>query len=292
MQKEERICKTAVAYGQSKGIGSYALAAAANELKVAGVSQAYASVRIMIPEYAFKSRIHTMEKGIRRDCKREGIVLTELTSYQTAAVNTSLVVVSGTGKVKNLNKEEQLSVKPGMDILLTKWVGMEGMLRIIEEREAELKTRFTPLFLNQCKQFKERIFDCREIEAAEQEGVSMIRQITEGGIFAALWEIARDFKVGLHVEMNQISIRQETIEVCEYFRLNPYQLTSAGSFLLITPKAEQLLQNLEDQEIEACVIGKITDNKDKIIRNGGEIRYIDRSVPDELNKIISGRSLE
>lgn len=85
--------------------------------------------------------------------------------------------------------------------------------------------------------------------------------------------------------MKAISILQETVEVCEHFRLNPYQLTSVGSFLMVTDRGEELCEKLVGQGIKASLLGHITDNNDKIIRNGEEIRYIDRPAPDEIFKI-------
>ena len=38
----------------------------------------------------------------------------------------------------------------------------------------------------------------------------------------------------------------------------------------------------------AAVIGHTTDNNDKILRNGEEMRYIDRPAPDEILKLYSG----
>lgn len=86
--------------------------------------------------------------------------------------------------------------------------------------------------------------------------------------------------------MKKISVRQETIEVCENYRLNPYQLTSTGSFLMLAADGKGLAGELRRNGIEAAVIGRTTDNNDKVIRNGEEIRYIDRPAPDEINKII------
>lgn len=88
--------------------------------------------------------------------------------------------------------------------------------------------------------------------------------------------------------MKKISILQETIEVCEHFRLNPYQMISTGSFLAVTDKGEVLADALNNQGITAAVIGHTTDNNDKILRNGEEMRYIDRPAPDEILKLYSG----
>ena len=85
--------------------------------------------------------------------------------------------------------------------------------------------------------------------------------------------------------MKKISIKQETIEVCEYFHLNPYQMTSAGSVLLVTDDGEGLASLLERNGVKASVIGKLTDSNDKVILNDSERRYIDRPAQDELLKI-------
>ena len=81
---------------------------------------------------------------------------------------------------------------------------------------------------------------------------------------------------------------QETIEVCEHYRLNPYQLTSVGSLLMVTDDGEALTDALRSHQIQAVVIGKMTDNNDKILHNGDEIRYLDRPAPDEILKIFCG----
>ena len=62
-----------------------------------------------------------------------------------------------------------------------------------------------------------------------QVGVSAMHDVTEGGVFGALWEMAEASGVGLEIDLKKIPIRQETIEICEFFNLNPYQLISSGS---------------------------------------------------------------
>ena len=59
---------------------------------------------------------------------------------------------------------------------------------------------------------------------------------------AALWEMAEEEKIGFEIAMGSISLKQETVEICEYYRLNPYQLTSAGSYLILTDEADQVIE--------------------------------------------------
>ena len=268
-QTEQLISETVTVYGLSPQIGIHALAQTVNALAAQGAvfsvcpettteTSAGVTVQIACPEYIFKSRIHKIEKLLKKACKKYNI---------------------------NPDRETARACK---DIVFVGYAGMDGMLRITEEKEQELKTRFAPVFLKQVLSYEQHIFALREIEAAKAGGAFVVRQVADGGILAALWNLALELEQGLDLDMKKISILQETIEVCEHFRLNPYQMISTGSFLAVTDNGEVLADALNNQGITAAVIGHTTDNNDKILRNGEEMRYIDRPAPDEILKLYSG----
>ena len=120
--------------------------------------------------------------------------------------------------------------------------------------------------------------------------ISAMHPVAEGGILGALWELAEGADLGLSVDMRKIPIRQETIEVCEYFHLNPYQLTSAGCILAVTENGEELVERLHEENIEAVVIGYTTDKAERVLMNGGEKRYLDRPAQDELARFLSSQA--
>lgn len=271
------------AYGQSKEMGMYALAAAMNELQAVGAEQLCAEIEITIPMYAFKSRMHTMEKIMKQLCKEKKIELANIHSEKSSIVNQTMVRVTVMGVAKVETKETPQY--EGQTIVMTKWAGMEGMLRIATEQEASLRERFSTGFMKQILSYKEAIFAEKEIALAREAGVTIIRQVTDGGILAALWNLAKETGTGLEADLRQLPVLQETIEVCEHFRLNPYQLTSAGTLLFVTEDGENLVEMLKEHDIPARIVGKLTDNNDKILQNGEEVRYIDRPAPDELMKI-------
>ena len=148
-----------------------------------------------------------------------------------------------------------------------------------------MRERFTPSFIRQIKAYDDEIAGFRKIAAAEEAGISFIRQITEGGILAALWRLSQETGLGMELDMKKFAVRQETIEVCEYFRLNPYQLTSGGSFLMLAEHGGAAAEALWRKGIAAAVIGRLDGGNDKVIRNGEDMRYIDRPAPDELMKV-------
>ncbi len=291
------IIASAHAFGQAKDIGRYALASAVNEVAAEGAKEFCAQVHILIPTYAFKSRIHTMEKMMRNLCKERNVELAEIRSERSAVITQTMAQVTVAGKMPVTGKmqiEDEIacsseSVKPayaGKDVVLTKYIGMEGMVRVASEQEEKLKERFSDGFVKQILSYKDKVFAVKEIASALENGAVLIRQASEGGILAALWNLAKETECGIDADLKQLSILQETVEVCEYFKLNPYQLASAGCMLMVHDDGEQLVSALQEQGIKAVVVGKLTDNNDKILRNGEEIRYIDRPAPDELNSIL------
>ena len=108
---------------------------------------------------------------------------------------------------------------------------------------------------------------------------------SEGGIFAALWELAEASGIGLEIDQKAIPIRQETIELCEVFDLNPYMLISSGSMLIGTEHGNLLVEKLEQAGIHGVVIGYTTEGNDRIVVNGDEQRYLEPPKTDELFRI-------
>lgn len=194
------------------------------------------------------------------------------------------VVVNGVAAVAETKTRKP---EAGQAVVLLKWAGMEGMLRVTEEKEEQLKERFSPAFLAQIKSYAPQVFSIKEMRKAREAGAFGLRQIGEGGILAELYRMAKEEGLGLDLELHNISLLQETVEVCEQFHLNPYQMTSTGSFLAVVSDQSAFLRQMEEAGIPVSMIGYFTDNNDKIIRNGEEIRYIDRPAPDAVYSIFS-----
>lgn len=182
-------------------------------------------------------------------------------------------------------KERPQRIKPGQKVILTGWIGLDGMLCILDKKREELRRRFAPAFLMQAE-VRGRDGKNSSLEEMEMITESFVFSVGEGGILAALWNLAKEAGTGISLDMKKFSILQETIEICELYRLNPYQLRSGGCFLIVTEDESRVVKELSARGIPAAVIGELTNNNDKIIQNGEDIRYIDRPAPDELEKIL------
>lgn len=286
---QEILTSTMISYGQSKYIGIYALASIANELWMNGAEEIKVEVSVIIPPLVYKSRLNGMLKILRKICEEERIYLEKANGQIVSAVSLPLVCVTGVAKTSEclLDKKKE-AVASGQGIILIGWSGMSGMLQVAEEKEMELREQFSPSFMKKILSYRGNVFGKKVIDiikANSTDNITMVKHIGEGGILAALWEVAQETKLGLETDMKTFSVLQETVEVCECYRLNPYQLSSIGSFLVIAKEADVLAEKLRKCGVQAEVIGRMMDNNDKIIQNGEEIRYIDRPAPDEIYKI-------
>ena len=121
-----------------------------------------------------------------------------------------------------------------------------------------------------------------EAAVASKSGASAMHDVSEGGIFGALWELANSAGVGLEIDLKKIPIRQETIEICEFFDLNPYKMLSGGSLLIAAEDGNEVVRELEKASIPAVVIGKATDSNDRVLISDDERRFLETTQTDEL----------
>lgn len=185
-----------------------------------------------------------------------------------------------------MNKDNYSEAIIGHEIIMTKWAGLEGTAIIASSKGQELLTRYTSSFVDNAKGLIDYISVESEVKIAKEFGVDLIYEIKEGGIFGALWEMGLASKRGLEVDLQKIKLKQETVEICEFFDLNPYMLISSGSALIVTHQGNRLVDKLNDAGIVAAVIGYITRGNKRIIRNGKERRYLEPTRKDELYKVI------
>lgn len=282
---EQCILSDTMLYGEEKDLGVFALARVVNDIATRGARTVGASVSIMLPPYAYESRIKAMMEYVEEAGSAHGVQIMCAKAEVNPMLNRAIVHVTGVGVLKKGELLQSRMGKADQDIVLLKWIGLEGTLRAVNKKEKELSKRFVPTFLNQVKSLGPQLFSEKELIKAKEFGVSAMHQITGGGILAALWEMAEGSDVGLEVDLKKMAIRQETVEVCEFCHLNPYQLTSAGSVLIFTDRGEELVYEFSEKGIQAAVLGRTTADKARVIYNDGEKRFLDKPAQDELLKI-------
>ncbi len=183
------------------------------------------------------------------------------------------------------------SVLPGHQIAVTKWIGMEGAFLMAQYCKEQLHGRFPAQMLDFANNCHNWLSVSEEAGLAAESGVSYMHNLSNGGILNALWELSVYDKLGMTVDFKKIPVRQEIIEMCEFYNMNPYRLLSGGSLLMTFEPKCGIVSILEEREIPVVIIGEVTDSNDKLLVNEDEVRFIDVTCRDELWKIMDGEVL-
>lgn len=271
--------------GAVKDIGTLAIQVTVNDLASAGAEPVGVLLTVLLPESIREAKLRAMMEQVEAACAKAGVQVMGGHTEVTAVVNQPVITVCGVGKVKDGKIISTAGARPGMDILVTKWIGIEGTSIIAKEHEEELLARFSTSFIEQAKGLDVYLSVLSEAAVAVRSGVSAMHDVTEGGIFGALWEMAEASGVGLEIDIKKIPIRQETVEICEFFGINPYQLISSGCMLMAAEDGNMLVRELEKAGIPAAVIGKATEGNDRVLLNEDERRFLEPPKTDELYRV-------
>lgn len=272
--------------GTVKDLGSHSIHITANDLAASGAEPIGVMLTVMLPDTVEEQEVKKMMQEVEATCKMLNMEVLGGHTEITNVVRQPLISVTGVGKIKKSQVITTLQVQPEQDIVVTKWIGLEATTILAKEREEELRKRFPAGIVDTAIGFDQYLSVVPESRIAMKHGVTAMHDITEGGVFGALWEMASGAGVGLEVDLKKIPIRQETVEICQYFDLNPYQIMSSGSMMIATDDGYELVRKLEKAGIHAAVVGRTNAGNDRILRNGEDVRYLDKPQPDELYKVL------
>lgn len=274
--------------GTSVDMGGLAIQVTLNDLASAGAEPVGVMLSVLLPPDVTEEDVKALIEQVETACSRANVQVMGGHTEVTAVVNQPVITVTGVGKAKKGALVTTSGAKPGMDIVVTKWVGLEGTSILAKEKEEELLKRFSAEFVRKAKRFDEMLSVLPEASVAVRCGVGAMHDVTEGGMFGALWELAESSGIGLTVELKKIPVRQETVEICEFFGVNPYGLIGSGSMLIACFDGNGLVMELQKAGIEAAVIGKATGSNDRVLLNGEERRFLEPPKTDELYQVLKG----
>lgn len=171
------------------------------------------------------------------------------------------------------------------DIIMTGWAGLNGSVILADRYHDKLCKKIPEAVLNRAD-----IINCSDnadkaAEISKRFNAECFK-VSEGGILKALWDMSVSIDKGIQVWLSQINIRQETIEICEYFNINPYMLNGEGSIIIVSDKGNIIVRELNASGIKAGVIGYTCKNNDKVVISGDVRSHIQSRIKDELDKYL------
>lgn len=257
----------------------------ANNLATAGAEPVAAELVIFLPENVEEPELKALMSEAEGIAAELNIQIIGGQTRVSSAVRQPLATVTGYGIRKTGAVQMDVRKKlAGQDIIITKWIGLEGTADLAARNQEGLLTRYPAYLVEEAAAFDRYYSILPEAATAVKSGGCTMHDASEGGIFAGLWEMAEGAGVGLTIDMKKLPLRQETVEVCEFCNVNPYELRSGGSLIIASPEGTAVVEALAAEGIPAVIVGRFTDSNERLILNEDEVRYMDRPQRDEIYK--------
>ncbi len=274
----------AIIAGNNEGMAELAVFRACNSLAAAGGTPETVTVQLLLPETMEEDGLKQTMQEVLAACEKAQVIPVQGHTQISRFVSERVISVTATGSapaVMTLNE-----VTAGSELVMTKAAGLAGTVLLTKEYRENLHERYTYSFLDCAISHEPEISVLKEAEILHSLGVTQMHDVAEGGVFGAVWELAERLNAGVELDLKKIPIYQETVEVSEYFDINPYQLKGDGALLFLTQDSAFVIEELEKQGIAAAVIGRMTEGNDRILRNDDEVRFLEPNRTDEYERAV------
>lgn len=273
--------------GASKNIGSLAIDISVNDVCSKGAEPVGVLITALLPPSA---SIEDLEKIII-DCNESSQKLnldiigghTEVTDVVNKIVLSTTVI--GRVNRNNIPKIEDVRVKDIVSI--SKFIGIEGT-SIIYHDMPEIKNILTSENKKIVEDLQNQISVKDEAMLAVKHHVKHMHDITEGGVYGALWETSKAIKRGINVDKRKIPILNATAKIADFYNINPYKLISSGSMIMIFEKNDflEFKEEATKKNIKVTAIGEVSDTKGAIVFDEENTFELKDPGPDELYRVI------
>lgn len=189
-----------------------------------------------------------------------------------------------------------------LNVFVNGFVGNLGTLALIENKFDALNNYFSYDFINKVRNdiiggenpllFLQDSFNYKNQNTINNYNIKYIEPIEKGGVLTALWKICDNNSFGLKYSLRQIPILQGTVEISNYFDINPYRLLTNNSSVIIAELDENYNYNENDSDKIVYsnsfnIIGEITNSKKRVRIDGETESFLTKDYKDEIDKVLN-----
>jgi len=235
-------------------IGKIAACGTINDLAVTGAEPLGLSLSFVLEEGFDKEALGRILASIASVSRETGIpIATGDTKVMEKGKLDGLII--NTAGVGLGNAILDAKIEPGDKLLLSGGIG-EHSIALLSKRfefETEIQTDSKPL-----------LEEMRAIRGL----VKQAKDLTRGGLSAALNEMARKNAVGMLVHEESIPVKKQVYSASEILGLEPLELACEGRLACACKPeaADAVLEHLKGYNPEAGIIGEATEGKDVVLK--------------------------
>jgi hydrogenase expression/formation protein HypE len=249
----------------------------ANDMVTTGFAPQYAQFVLNLPVSLTSSDFDTYWNHIHQYCNNIGIAITGGHTGQVVGQNST---VSGGGTMFTVAQEDLIltsnKAKPGNIVIVTKQAALTATSILAMSFPETVKNQAgVDVYQKACDLFY-RTTSLQDglVAALASEGckdVTAMHDVTEGGVLGAIYEMATASNCGVVIDSDALPIGEVQASVCNVFNIDPRFVVGAGAMIVAVKASakEAVLKRLQDNHIQATIVGYFSDTTEKIIQENG-----------------------
>lgn len=274
-------------------IGWYALQIAANDVATTGAAPRWYMATLLLPERSTTpALVEEISSQAYQACRELGVTIIGGHTEITYGLDRPIMVGTLIGEVTREKLVTPRGARPGDRVLLTKGVPVEATAILAREFPHRLEGTFTPEEISAAQNYlyQPGISVLRDAQIAVAAGqVTAMHDPTEGGLAAALWEMAQACGHGIIVDLNAVKIPDLPRRICDLFGLDPLATIASGALLITAPApdAEKITAALSQAGIDCAEIGQVVvSHTPEVYDISGSVwELLPRPARDEITRM-------
>lgn len=276
--------------GTSSRIGYLAVHVSCNDVAACGARPVGVQLVVLLPERAGEKEIATVMEQAEAAARELEIEIVGGHTEITSAVHTTVLCSTALGVVPKGRYVTSSGARPGDHIVITKAAGLEGTAIIASDFPGELEEVLRPDAILRARSFCREVSIVREALIASELGASAMHDVTEGGLYGALAELAEASGVGMEIEADLVPVRPETRAVCDHLALDPLGLISSGTLVVTAMDGDTVASAIRNAGVPACVVGRVVRGREVTVDHAGRKDPVRLGeIKDELWRFLEGK---
>lgn len=272
--------------GAEKNAGFLAVNVACNDIAAAGAEPFGIQVVLLLPPELEEDKSEKIMEDIVAAAKEIEVEVLGGHTEITDLVNKPIIVVTSLGRAKKSELTSSSSAEAGDILYISKGMGIEGVYILASDYEDYLLEKgVNPASIRSVKKYINKLSVLPESRIARKNGVKALHDVTEGGVYGAVAEMAAASGLGYLIEKDNFVISKEVADICNNLNMDPAGLISSGTMLMAAPEEIDLNKIFKNSGIEIFRIGKLLKNGEYILEND-EKKAFEVPEEDELWKFI------